>query len=240
MISKSCDSTEILADLTSSSDVSDVPSEQSIGSSVSNSTIRLPASQHVIPPLPLPSSSSNQSTTDDPPPNTIIVTSSSTTTINQHRTTGTTTTQPINPSKPPGTVLLIGIPCVVATTITLTDGLEQPIKFRAVVKYLGETYFGPGQWVGVEVAEKEEMIHKEWNDGTVNGIKYFELGQESKESKLRLFRNLSATPSGASLNSLRPSFVSTSSRSFLSNSGLDDERPTRGLFVRPQEVIFVF
>ncbi|POW18830.1 hypothetical protein PSHT_05375, partial [Puccinia striiformis] len=266
MISKSCDSTEILADLTSSSDVSDVPSEQSIGSSVSNSTIRLPASQHVIPPLPLPSSSSNQSTTDDPPPNTIIVTSSSTTTINQHRTTGTTTTQPINPSKPPGTVLLIGIPCVVATTITLTDGLEQPIKFRAVVKYLGETYFGPGQWVGVEVAEKEEMIHKEWNDGTVNGIKYFELGQESKESKLRLFRNLSATPSGsssiidrshssnsnhlltnnsdlvegASLNSLRPSFVSTSSRSFLSNSGLDDERPTRGLFVRPQEVIFVW
>ncbi|KAI9628726.1 hypothetical protein KEM48_011408 [Puccinia striiformis f. sp. tritici PST-130] len=250
MISKSCDSTEILADLTSSSDVSDVPSEQSIGSSVSNSTIRLPASQH--------------STTDDPPPNTIIVTSSSTTTINQHRTTGTTTTQPINPSKPPGTVLLIGIPCVVATTITLTDGLEQPIKFRAVVKYLGETYFGPGQWVGVEVAEKEEMIHKEWNDGTVNGIKYFELGQESKESKLRLFRNLSATPSGsssiidrshssnsnhlltnnsdlvegASLNSLRPSFVSTSSRSFLSNSGVDDERPTRGLFVRPQEVIF--
>ena len=176
------------------------------------------------------------------------------------------------PTKPPGTVLLIGIPCVVATTTTGADGLPQAVKFRAVVKYLGETYFGPGQWVGVEVAEKEEMASKAWNDGTVAGVRYFELGQESKESKLRLFRNLSATPSGSgplpndrshsssssylnssangpnplnedvgSLNSLRPSFVSksSSSRSHFS-AACDDERPTRGLFVRPQEVIFVF
>jgi dynactin complex subunit len=155
---------------------------------------------------------------------------------------------------------------VVATTTTAADGLPQPVKFRAVVKYLGETFFGPGQWVGVEVAEKEEMVHKDWNDGTVDGVRYFELGQESKESKLRLFRNLSATPSGSappngrshsstssylnsnglnedvgSVNSLRPSFVSKSSsnRSHFSAS-YEDERPTRGLFVRPQEVIFVF
>lgn len=155
---------------------------------------------------------------------------------------------------------MIGIPCVVATNITLDDGLVQPVKFRAVVKYLGETFFGPGQWVGVEVAEKEEMIKKEWNDGTVDGIRYFELGQESKESRSRLFRNLSATPSGGdrshsshssylgsnvedvgSVNSLRPSFVSKASshRTQLSHSN-EEERPTRGLFVRPQEVIFVF
>ncbi|PLW17541.1 hypothetical protein PCANC_08028 [Puccinia coronata f. sp. avenae] len=264
--SRSGEPAEVLADLTASSEVSDAPSHQSMGSSVSNSTIRLPSSQAV----------SARENAAEAPPSAIIVTPSSSSTISHlaartNRTAAaagpSSSGSPQASSKPPGTVLLIGIPCVVATTTTLADGLEQPVKFRAVVKYLGETFFGPGQWVGVEVAEKEEMVHKAWNDGTVDGVRYFELGQESKESKLRLFRNLSATPSGSapvndrshsssssylnsnpapnedvgSLNSLRPSFVSksSSSRSHISAS-FEDERPTRGLFVRPQEVIFVF
>ncbi|KAA1065265.1 hypothetical protein PGT21_008929 [Puccinia graminis f. sp. tritici] len=266
LTTRSCEPTEVLADLTVSSEVSDAPSHQSKSSSVSNSTIRLPSSQS--PPVDIPAVS---------PSSTIIVTPSSSATISQMMgradrpmmagiAGGSNGGSGQTPSKPPGTVLLIGIPCVVATTTTAADGLAQPVKFRAVVKYLGETFFGPGQWVGVEVAEKEEMVHKDWNDGTVDGVRYFELGQESKESKLRLFRNLSATPSGSappndrshsstssylnsnglnedvgSVNSLRPSFVSKSSsnRSHFSAS-YEDERPTRGLFVRPQEVIFVF
>lgn len=244
----------ILADLTVSSEVSDTPSQRSQSSTVSNSTIRLPSASKSLTP-----------THDGPlPSNTIVVTPSSSPMISQLAGGPSSTLVPStagqSASKPPGTVLLIGIPCVVATNITLDDGLVQPVKFRAVVKYLGETFFGPGQWVGVEVAEKEEMIKKEWNDGTVDGIRYFELGQESKESRSRLFRNLSATPSGGdrshsshssylgsnvedvgSVNSLRPSFVSKASshRTQLSHSN-EEERPTRGLFVRPQEVIFVF
>lgn len=136
--------------------------------------------------------------------------------------------------------------------------MVQPIKFRAVVKYLGETFFEPGQWVGVEVAEKENMPSKDWNDGAVDGVRYFELGQESPESRTRLMRNLSATPSagdrrspsalgqrlgspgwgGSEEGSLRPSLMS------LKTTGSDDELNlgirTRGLFVRPHEVIFVF
>lgn len=155
---------------------------------------------------------------------------------------------------------------MVATTTVLPDGMVQPVKFRAVVKYLGKTFFGPGEWVGVEVAEREEMPAKDWIDGTVEGVKYFELGQESGESRARLMRNLSATPSAGdrrspsslggapsrlgspgdvgSLHSLRPSLMGNS----LKTAGSDDEMGlggsgatiTRGLFVRPHEVIFVF
>ncbi|MBW0497728.1 hypothetical protein O181_037443 [Austropuccinia psidii MF-1] len=222
---------ELLTDPTVSSGNSEAHSHESKSSTVSNSTIR----------LPIASGASLNQVLQSP---TIIPPS-----FASNRTISAA------PLKPPGTTLLIGIPCVVATTERLDDGLIQPTKFRAVVKYLGETYFGPGQWVGVEVAEKEEMPKKEWNDGMVDGVRYFELGQESKESKTRLFRNLSATPSGErshsshssyknneleegkSLNSLRPSFVSKiSNRTFTS----EEERITRGLFVRPQEVIFVF
>lgn len=152
------------------------------------------------------------------------------------------------------------------------------------MKYLGKTFFGSGEWVGVEVAEKDNMPEKEWNEGMIDGIRYFELGQESIESKTRLMRNLSATPSagapGGDRNSpssrlgspsgngngsvngaefgmgtvgLRPSMMSASANSSRSSSrlkhvGSDEEMsgisngsvPTRGLFVRPHEVIFVF
>ncbi|WAQ82525.1 hypothetical protein PtA15_2A842 [Puccinia triticina] len=206
LTTRSCEPTETLADLTVSSELSDAPSHQSKGSSLSNSTIRIPASQ-VPPPADSPAGQQQ-------PPSTIIVTPSSTMSISMMMGGGGPSGGSEVPTKPPGTVLLIGIPCVVATTTTGADGLPQAVKFRAVA----------------------------WNDGTVAGVRYFELGQESKESKLRLFRNLSATPSGSGpLNSLRPSFVSksSSSRSHFS-AACDDERPTRGLFVRPQEVIFVF
>ncbi|EGG06777.1 uncharacterized protein MELLADRAFT_62956 [Melampsora larici-populina 98AG31] len=241
------------------------PGHQSQGSNASNSTVRL-------------------GTSKEAPQQTIIVTPSSSPSL--HRISANTVVPPIpQPGGPlPGFPLLVGIPCVVATTTTLPDGMIQPIKFRAVVKYLGKTFFGSGEWVGVEVAEKENMPEKEWNEGMIDGIRYFELGQESNESKSRLMRNLSATPSGAgpgldrnspssrlgspgsgsrsgtsSVNGgefgvgslgLRPTMNSNNSRSSsrLKHVGSDEEIdgisnglvPTRGLFVKPHEVIFVF
>ncbi|KAI8456911.1 hypothetical protein BY996DRAFT_4579021 [Phakopsora pachyrhizi] len=236
----SSDRSEVIADQPTDSESSDMYTHKSKGSTASVSTVRMPYVEQ-------------KPTSHLAPPKTFVIPPSNPQSM-QH----IGGTQPL---KPPGTTLLIGIPCVVATTNKLEDGMVQPIKFRAVVKYLGEAFFGPGQWVGVEVAEKEDMPKKDWNDGTVDGVRYFELGQESKESKLRLFRNLSATPSGerspssnsnhlngggsgsnhseegGSVNSLRPSFFSSSHRSFNSEH---EEKATRGLFVRPQEVIFVF
>ncbi|KAG0139972.1 hypothetical protein CROQUDRAFT_100770 [Cronartium quercuum f. sp. fusiforme G11] len=195
---------------------------------------------------------------------TIIVTPSSSPSI--HRIASAATVTPAGPPAPgtplPGQVLLCGIPCVVSTTTVLADGMIQPVKFRAVVKYLGMTFFGPGEWVGVEVAEREDMPAKNWIDGSVEGVRYFELGQETSESRARLMRNLSATPSAGdrrspssmggassrlgspgevgSLHSLRPSLMGNNLKTVGSDDELSAPCGTRGLFVRPHEVIFVF
>lgn len=63
-------------------------------------------------------------------------------------------------------MLLSGIPCIV------TVMAERPVRFRAVVRYIGEVLWGKGEWVGVEVAESvipPEAKDLTWNDGEVQG-----------------------------------------------------------------------
>jgi hypothetical protein len=64
----------------------------------------------------------------------------------------------------PGSTLRVGIPCVVT---------HQKTKFRATVRYLGETYFGEGSFVGVEVMTVGEDLPSDldWNDGSVDNVK---------------------------------------------------------------------
>lgn len=47
--------------------------------------------------------------------------------------------------------------------------LVGPKKVRAVAKYVGETRFAQGEWIGVELAEPFGK-----NDGSVQGVRYFE------------------------------------------------------------------
>lgn len=42
-------------------------------------------------------------------------------------------------------------------------------RLKAVIRYYGPTAFGPGEWVGMELEKPEGK-----NDGTVNGIPYFQ------------------------------------------------------------------
>lgn len=39
---------------------------------------------------------------------------------------------------------------------------------KGTVRFIGETHFAPGEWLGVELIEKEGK-----NDGSINDIRYF-------------------------------------------------------------------
>lgn len=65
--------------------------------------------------------------------------------------------------KAPGSILRVGIPCVV------TCGAQ---RFKATVRYLGEVFFDQGTYVGVEVPFEGNDADQNlfWNNGTVDGI----------------------------------------------------------------------
>ena len=64
---------------------------------------------------------------------------------------------------PPGSILNVGIPCVV------TSG---PTRFKATVRYLGEVLFDTGSYVGVEIPVSGNNLADalKWNDGSVDGV----------------------------------------------------------------------
>lgn len=155
---------------------------------------------------------------------------------------------------PRGATLEIGIPCIISS---------KRARFRAFARYIGEVEGELGPWVGVEVPINETegargVDERQWNDGTWGGIKYFDIGSaaaaewgdygDDRSRRRRTDMSSSwTTTGGSSLKSgmkrdgdhfgsdYRSKRMRSVSPSVSESSGME----TRGLFVRPQQVLYV-
>ena len=154
---------------------------------------------------------------------------------------------------PKGATLEIGIPCIISS---------KRARFRAFARYIGEVEGEMGPWVGVEVPINESWASggtddRQWHDGTWGGIKYFELANNNQgaasdwdygDERLRR-RRTDMSSSWTSMHSgkgvkrdadhfgfdSRTKRMRSASPAPSDSSGLE----TRGLFVRPQQVLYV-
>lgn len=77
---------------------------------------------------------------------------------------------------PPGATLDIGIPCIISS---------KRKRFRAFARYIGEVLGERGPWVGVEVPIDNWVGDlsdgRAWCDGSWGGIRYFDIGGNGSE-----------------------------------------------------------
>ncbi|TCD60035.1 hypothetical protein EIP91_010856 [Steccherinum ochraceum] len=146
---------------------------------------------------------------------------------------------------PRGSTLDIGIPCIVSS---------KRARFRAYARYIGEVEGEAGPWVGVEVPvsdtwEDDKLDGQRWNDGTWGGIRYFDIGSpsdweygEERSSRRRRIDwtsniggqgTLKREGDQLSIDRVKRLRSVSPAVSDVSNS------ETRGLFVRPQQVLYV-
>jgi len=146
---------------------------------------------------------------------------------------------------PRGATLEIGIPCIISS---------KRKRFRAFARYIGEVEGEYGPWVGVEVPVGESWVGdklegRQWNDGTWGGVRYFDIGAAGSEwddgdndravrrRKLDIMNGSvkGLKREGDQLNVDRAKRLRSASpaTSDISNS------ESRGLFVRPQQVLYV-
>lgn len=146
---------------------------------------------------------------------------------------------------PKGATLEIGIPCIISS---------KRKRFRAFARYIGEVEGELGSWVGVEVPVGESWVGdklegRQWNDGTWGGVRYFDIGPAGSEwddgdndraVRRRKFDIMNGSVKGLKregdqLNVDRAKRLRSTSPavSDISNS------ESRGLFVRPQQVLYV-
>jgi len=138
----------------------------------------------------------------------------------------------------PGLVLSVGIPCIITSKRT---------RFRAYARYLGNVVGESGPWIGVEVplSQAEKLQDRDWHDGTWAGVKYFDIkkcewdenDERSKRRRLDTLNerrkrdgdtmSLRERRSNRRLRSVSPAFSDVSTQE------------SRGLFVRPNQVIYV-
>ena len=154
---------------------------------------------------------------------------------------------PAAPTPKRGITLSVGIPCIITSKRS---------RFRAFAKYIGEVEGERGPWVGVEIPVGgswggEKLAGRSWNDGTVNGTKYFEMsvnmpewdeGEQRAARRRRIDMLLSDKGSrkreGDHLSTDRERMKRMRSVSpAMSDTSATGE--VRGLFVRPQQVIYV-
>ncbi|KAI0697014.1 hypothetical protein BC835DRAFT_801481 [Cytidiella melzeri] len=163
------------------------------------------------------------------------------------RDSGVSTVSPDDtPGLPRGATLDIGIPCIISSKRS---------RFRAYARYIGEVEGEAGPWVGVEVPvnddwSEDKLEGQQWHDGTWGGIRYFEISSTSEwdygdERAIRRRRvdwvtngtgsHISLKREGDQLTFDRTKRLRSVSPavSDLSNS------ESRGLFVRPQQVLYV-
>lgn len=155
---------------------------------------------------------------------------------------------PVNQAEcPRGATLEIGIPCIISS---------KRARFRAYARYIGEVEGEQGPWVGVEVPVNEDwpedkLVGRQWNDGSWGGIRYFDIGSTSEwdygeDRRMQRRRGVdwggnmaghgsSLKREGDQLSIDRAKRLRSVSPavSDISNS------ESRGLFVRPQQVLYV-
>ncbi|EJU02179.1 hypothetical protein DACRYDRAFT_26113, partial [Dacryopinax primogenitus] len=141
-----------------------------------------------------------------------------------------------------GITLNVGIPCVITS---------RRARYRAYARYIGEVAGLPGQWVGVEVrvgSDVDKVDAREWNDGSVDGVRYFYLGggigdeepvEEERVIKRRRLDLLGSMHSTSSTLSLVNDRKGAASPAFSEASTAATGFEGRGLFVRPEQVILV-
>lgn len=146
-----------------------------------------------------------------------------------------------------GITLDVGIPCVISW---------KRARFKGYARYIGELEGETGPWVGVEVPVSdswtgEKIDGQAWNDGSWGGIKYFDVGvsadwefNDDRLSRRRRFdwvNNMvkdskgSLKREGDQLSIHRTKRMRSVSPAISDMSNAD----SRGLFVRPQHVLYV-
>ncbi|THH16716.1 hypothetical protein EW146_g3967 [Bondarzewia mesenterica] len=144
-----------------------------------------------------------------------------------------------------GATLEIGIPCIISS---------KRARFRAFARYIGEVEGESGPWVGVEVPvgdswSSDQLESRQWNDGTWGGIRYFDLGNglEWDYSDERGARRRRLDPIGSMIFSkgLKREgdqlSIDRVKRFRAASPAVSDVTmaESRGLFVRPQQVLYV-
>ncbi|KZT43568.1 hypothetical protein SISSUDRAFT_997224 [Sistotremastrum suecicum HHB10207 ss-3] len=147
---------------------------------------------------------------------------------------------------PKGATLNVGIPCIISS---------KRARFRAFARYIGEVEGEQGPWVGVEVPVsetwgQEKLEGRQWNDGSWGGVRYFEIsagsewddGEERAARRRRIDNAVGHSKQKQALKRegeqlgvdrvKRMRSVSPAT-SDVSNS------ESRGLFVRPRQVLYV-
>ncbi|KAF9218824.1 hypothetical protein BS17DRAFT_719536 [Gyrodon lividus] len=162
-----------------------------------------------------------------------------------------------NPSTcaPLGATLDIGIPCIISS---------KRKRFRAFARYIGEVHGERGPWVGVEVPVEswvgDTSDGRAWHDGSWGGIRYFDIGssgsewefgaEDSRAPRRRKteWTNGNGTTKGLSHGGgtkreggqLDVGTERTKRMRSASPAASDmSTSESRGLFVRPQQVLYV-
>ncbi|KAL5496017.1 hypothetical protein ACEPAH_3110 [Sanghuangporus vaninii] len=157
--------------------------------------------------------------------------------------------------QPKGATLDIGIPCIITS---------KRKRFRAFARYIGEVEGERGPWVGVEVPisdawAEDQSDDRQWNDGSWGGIRYFDVGSMASEwgDDERMTRRRRELTNGSYAYGYGSTFGGSSwkgtkregdqlsvdrKKRFRSASpSVSDVSNSeyRGLFVRPQHVLYV-
>jgi len=142
---------------------------------------------------------------------------------------------------PRGAMLEIGIPCIISS---------KRKRFKAFARYIGEVEGESGPWVGVEVPFGESWVGEKlegraWHDGTWGGIRYFEIGSSGSDWEYgddRGTRRRRMEPEKKTLKREGDQLQVDRAKRFRSVSPAPSDASTsesRGLFVRPQQVLYV-
>lgn len=147
---------------------------------------------------------------------------------------------------PRGATLEIGIPCIISS---------KRKRFRAFARYIGEVEGESGPWVGVEVPVGESWVGeklegRQWHDGTWGGVRYFDIGAAASEwddgdndrsVRRRKLDIMNGSVKGLKREGDQLSVDSRSKRLRSASPAVSDVSmsESRGLFVRPQQVLYV-